>query len=112
MIISDLNVLEVVEAAEVVGGLIFLPNTYNFTKNVNATFNNNYAITGSSNVTDIFSKTGTYAVTSTVTGNSASVSFDNEAVGNASNTQVSVSQLVKAGQSSNQSGIIVASAGY
>jgi hypothetical protein len=104
MIISDLNYLEV--ATEEVFG----SSGYVYTKNVNATFNNNANIKISSDVTDTLKKTATYDVKSTVIGNSGSIAFDNEAIGKNTNTQSAFSQLVVAGQSSNQSGTIVASA--
>jgi hypothetical protein len=101
MIISDLNYLEVA-TEEVVGG------GYSFIKVVDATFNNTAAIKFNATVTDTLTKVATYNVASTVTGNSASITFDNEAIGNNTNTQASFSQLVVAGESSNQSGILVA----
>ncbi|XHR81562.1 MAG: hypothetical protein ACFKPT_25660 [Gloeotrichia echinulata GP01] len=104
MIINDLGYLEIC-SEEVFGG-----TNYSFTKKVAATFNNTANIAISSTVTDTLTKKATYNVTSTVTGNSASIAFDNEAVGKASNTQSAFSQVVVGGQSSNQSGTIVASA--
>lgn len=114
MIISDLNYLEDANQ-EIVGGLIFCPPpppspTYSFSKVVSATDTSVFSITGTSTITDTLNKTATYSSTVTVTGNSGSIAFTNEAIGGATNTQSSFSQLVTDG-SSNQSGMIVALVG-
>ncbi|KAF3888904.1 MULTISPECIES: hypothetical protein [Nostocales] len=103
MIISDLNYLEVATEATVVGGL-----TFNKALVSNTTANSTF--TNTSVVNDIFNKYANISIKSSVTGNSGSVAFDNEAVGNNTNTQAAISQLVVAGQVSSQSGLIVAAA--
>ncbi|MFM6207645.1 hypothetical protein [Planktothrix sp.] len=112
MIISDLNYLEDANQ-EIVGGCGGSggnppPPTYSFSKNVSATDTAVFSITGSSDITDTLNKTATYSATITsVTGNSGSLAFTNEAIGDNTNVQGSLSQLVTTG-SSNQSGIFVA----
>jgi len=111
MIISDLNYLEDTNQ-EIVGGFFLCPPppTYSFTKNVSATDTAVFSITGTNTITDKLTQTATYSSTVTVTGNSGSIAFTNEAIGAATNTQSSFSQLVTDG-SSNQSGMIVALVG-
>ncbi|MCM0591393.1 MAG: hypothetical protein HEQ19_20665 [Gloeotrichia echinulata CP02] len=109
MIINDLGYLEICNE-EVFGGSKSGGTNYSFTKNVAATFNNTANISISSTVKDTLTKKATYEVSSTVKGNSASIAFDNEAIGKASNTQSAFSQVVVGGESSSQSGTIVASA--
>ncbi|MFM6213345.1 hypothetical protein [Planktothrix sp.] len=111
MIISDLNYLEDANQ-EIVGGwsIPTLPPTYSFTKDVKATDTAVFSITGTSTITDTLNKTASYTSNVIVTGNSGSIAFTNEAIGAATNTQSSFSQLVTDG-SSNQSGMIVALVG-
>lgn len=112
MIISDLNYLEDANQ-EIVGGLFFCPPPspgYTFTKTVSATDTAVFSITGTSTITDTLTKTANYTSNVTVSGNSGSIAFTNEAIGGATNTQSSFSQLVTDG-SSNQSGMIVALVG-
>jgi hypothetical protein len=84
--------------------------SFNFTKNLNSTSNNNVNFTGNSNITDNFTKTANINVKSYVIGNSASLGFDNEAVGKNSNVQGTFSQETVAGQGSSQSGLFVSAA--
>ncbi|MFM6206158.1 hypothetical protein, partial [Planktothrix sp.] len=79
-------------------------------KEVSATDTAVFSITGTSDITDTLTKTASYSSLVTVTGNSGSIAFTNEAIGAATNTQSSFSQLVTDG-SSNQSGMIVALVG-
>ena len=61
-------------------------------------------------ITDDFTKKATIDVKSHVTGNSASLGFDNEAIGKNSNVQGSFSQETIAGQGSSQAGLFVSAA--
>jgi hypothetical protein len=83
---------------------------FNFNKNLNSTSNNTVNFTGKSNITDTFTKKANINVYSHVVGNSASLAFDNEAVGKNSNVQGSFSQESVAGQGSSQSGLFVSAA--
>jgi hypothetical protein len=83
---------------------------FDFTKNLQSTSTNNVNFTGKSNITDTFNKTANIKVNSYVKGNSASLGFDNEAVGRNSNVQGSFSQETIAGQGSSQSGLFVSAA--
>ena len=83
---------------------------FDFTKNLQSTSSNNVNFTGKSNITDTFKKTANIKVNSYVKGNSASLAFDNEAVGKNSNVQGSFSQETVAGQGSSQSGLFVSAA--
>jgi hypothetical protein len=85
-------------------------NDFNFTKDITSTSSNNVNFTGKSNITDAFTKKANIDVRSHVTGNSASLLFDNEAVGKNSNVQGAFSQLATARQGSSQSGLFVAAA--
>jgi spore coat protein U-like protein len=84
--------------------------SFDFTKNLQSTSTNNVNFTGNSNITDTFNKTANIKVNSYVKGNSASLGFDNEAVGKNSNVQGSFSQETVAGQGSSQSGLFVSAA--
>ena len=79
-------------------------------KRLNSTTNNTVNFDGRTNITDSFSKRANIDVKSHVTGNSASLGFDNEAIGKNSNVQGSFSQETIAGQGSSQSGLFVSAA--
>ena len=81
-----------------------------FSKRLDSKSNNTVNFDGQTNITDNFSKKANIDVKSHVTGNSASLGFDNEAIGKNSNTQGSFSQLTVAGQGSSQSGLFVSAA--
>ena len=83
---------------------------FDFTKNLKSTSSNNVNFTGKSDITDTFKKTANIKVNSYVRGNSATLGFDNEAIGKNSNTQGSFSQETVAGQGSSQSGLFVSAA--
>jgi hypothetical protein len=83
---------------------------FDFTKNLQSTSSNNVNFKGNSNITDTFNKTANINVKSHVVGNSASLAFDNEAIGKNSNVQGSFSQETVAGQGSSQSGLFVSAA--
>ena len=72
---------------------------------------NSVNFTGTSSISDAFTKTANIKVKSYVIGNSASLAFDNEAVGRNSNSQGTLSQETVAGQGSSQSGLFVSAAG-
>jgi hypothetical protein len=78
--------------------------------NLSSTSTNNVNFTGKSNITDYFNKYANIDVKSRVIGNSASLGFDNEAVGKNSNVQGTFSQETVAGQGSSQSGLFVSAA--
>jgi len=84
--------------------------SFDFTKNLNSTATNNVNFTGKSNVTDNFTKKANIDVKSHVIGNSASMLFDNEAVGKNTNVQGNFSQESVAGQGSSQTGLFVSAA--
>jgi len=108
MIISDLNVLEVVEAAEVVGGT----SSLFFTKDLSAYVNTYNNFNANSYVKDYFTKYADIKVDSKVKGNSSSLAFDNEAIGPNSNTQGTLNQQTIAGVGSSQNGVFVAASNY
>jgi hypothetical protein len=83
---------------------------FDFSKRLDSKANNTVNFDGQTNITDTFSKKANIDVKSHVTGNSASLAFDNEAIGKNSNTQGSFSQLSVAGQGSSQSGLFVSAA--
>jgi hypothetical protein len=85
-------------------------SSFDFTKNLASTSSNKVNYTGNSNITDTFTKKANIAVKSYVIGNSASLGFDNEAIGKNSNVQGSFSQETVAGQGSSQSGLFVSAA--
>jgi len=85
-------------------------NDLNFSKDITSTLSNNVAFTANSQVLDLFQKLALINVTAHVTGNSASLAFDNEALGKNSNVQGSFSQDVIAGKGSTQAGLFVAAA--
>jgi hypothetical protein len=84
--------------------------SFDFTKNLSSTSSNTVDFTGKSNITDAFTKKAFIDVKSFVKGNSASLAFDNEAIGKNSNVQGSFSQQTVAGQGSSQSGLFVSAA--
>ena len=75
-----------------------------------STSSNNVNFAGNSNITDTFTKKANIDVKSHVIGNSASLAFDNEAIGKNSNVQGSFSQATVAGQGSSQSGLFASAA--
>lgn len=83
---------------------------FDFSKYLNSVTNNEVNFKGSSAVLDLFAKKALIDVRSYVTGNSASLAFDNEAIGKNSNVQGSFSQETVAGQGSSQSGLFVSAA--
>jgi hypothetical protein len=85
-------------------------HSFDFTKNLKSTSSNNVNFTAKSNITDDFTKTADIKIKSFVKGNSASLAFDNEAIGKNSNVQGSFSQETIAGQGSSQSGLFVSAA--
>lgn len=106
MIISDLNYLEVATEATVIGGNHNVSFNKNLVSNVasNTNFNNN------TNINENFNKNANININSNVRGNSASLAFSNEAVGNNTNAQGAFSQLVVGGKVSSQEGLFVAAA--
>jgi hypothetical protein len=81
-----------------------------FYKSIDSMSNNNVNFTANSQVLDLFEKEAQIYVDSHVKGNSASLGFDNEAVGRNSNVQGTLSQIAIAGQGSSQTGLFVAAA--
>jgi hypothetical protein len=84
--------------------------SFDFTKNLKSTSSNNVNFTANSKIADDFTKKATIDVKSHVVGNSASLAFDNEAIGKNSNVQGTFSQETIAGQGSSQSGLFVSAA--
>ena len=85
-------------------------NDLNFSKDLTSLSSNNVNFNANSQVLDLFQKLALINVQSHVTGNSASLGFDNEAVGKNSNVQGSFSPDVIAGKRSTQAGLFVAAA--
>jgi hypothetical protein len=83
---------------------------FDFSKRLDSKSNNTVNFDGQTNIADNFSKKANIDIKSHVTGNSASLAFDNEAIGKNSNTQGSFSQQTIAGQGSSQSGLFVSAA--
>jgi hypothetical protein len=83
---------------------------FDFSKQLNSKSNNTVNFDALSNIKDTFSKKANIDIKSHVIGNSASLAFDNEAIGKNSNTQGSFSQETVAGQGSSQSGLFVSAA--
>jgi hypothetical protein len=83
---------------------------FNFQKNLGSNTNNDVTFRGNSAISDTFSKRASIDVNSHVTGNSASLAFDNEALGKNTNVQGAFSQETIAGQLSSQSGLFVSAA--
>jgi hypothetical protein len=92
------------------GDFNFRNNDFNFTKNLTSTSNNNVNFRANSQVLDAFEKLALIDVQSHVTGTSASLGFDNEAIGKNSNVQGTFSQQTVAGQGSSQAGLFVSAA--
>ena len=120
-LLAGISVLALAGAASA-GGPVSLTNaqmdvvtaggskSFDFTKNLNSTATNNVNFTGKSNITDNFTKKANIDVKSHVIGNSASLLFDNEAVGKNTNVQGNFSQETVAGQGSSQTGLFVSAA--
>jgi hypothetical protein len=85
-------------------------SNFEFSKDIDSSSSNNVAFTGQSKVLDVFLKKAQIDVDSHVKGNSASLGFDNEAIGKNSNVQGTFSQISVAGQGSSQSGLFVSAA--
>jgi hypothetical protein len=83
---------------------------FDFSKQLSSKSDNTVNFDALTNIKDTFSKKANIDVKSHVIGNSASLGFDNEAIGKNSNTQGSFSQLTVAGQGSSQSGLFVSAA--
>jgi hypothetical protein len=86
------------------------PQSFEFEKQIDSQSNNQVNFAAQSDVKDIFQKYADIKVKSHVTGNSASLGFDNEAVGRNSNVQGTFSQISVAGQGSSQTGLFVSAA--
>ncbi|NJM72745.1 MAG: hypothetical protein HC862_22835 [Scytonema sp. RU_4_4] len=100
MIISDLNYLESAQET-VVGG-----TSVSFKKNIKTDINT-YAKTAFDSYTDVsYYKNAVVKAKADVKGNLASVTFENEAYGKNTDTEVSVTQLTIEGQLSSQAGTI------
>ena len=83
---------------------------FDFSKQLSSKSDNTVNFDALTNIKDTFSKKANIDVKSHVTGNSASLAFDNEALGKNSNVQGSFSQETIAGQGSSQSGLFVSAA--
>ena len=83
---------------------------FDFSKRLDSKTDNTVNFDALTNIKDTFSKKANIDVKSHVTGNSASLAFDNEAIGKNSNVQGSFSQETIAGQGSSQSGLFVSAA--
>jgi hypothetical protein len=81
-----------------------------FSKQINSTSNNNVNFNGYSDVQHNYMKQAYIDVLSKVKGNSATLDFDNEAIGKNSNVQGTLSQVSIAGQGSSQTGSFVSAA--
>ncbi len=95
--------MDVVTAGATAGSL-------DFSKKISSTSNNTVNFTADRDISDSYSKYATIKVKSHVTGNSATMDFDNEAVGRNSNVQGTLSQISIAGQGSSQAGSFVSAA--
>jgi hypothetical protein len=84
--------------------------SFEFEKQIDSQSNNQVNFQAKSQVFDVFKKFADINVKSHVTGNSASLGFDNEAVGPNSNVQGTFSQISVAGQGSSQTGLFVSAA--
>lgn len=84
--------------------------SFDFSKNLKSTSSNDVNFSGNSKIYDDFTKKANIDVKSHVKGNSASLLFDNEAVGKNSNVQGAFSQETVAGQGSSQTGLFVSAA--
>ena len=81
---------------------------FDFQKNLSSYSDNNVNFTGNSQVRDLFEKKALIDVNARVKGTSASLGFDNEAIGKNSNVQGTFSQIAVGGQGSSQSGLFTA----
>jgi hypothetical protein len=118
-LVTGISMLALAGAASA-GGPVSLTNSqmdvvtaggsFDFTKNLKSTSSNNVNFTGNSNIKDTFNKTANIKVKSYVIGNSASLGYDNQAIGRNSNVQGTFSQETIAGQGSSQSGLFVSAA--
>jgi hypothetical protein len=121
-LIAGLSILALAGAANA-GGITLTANqmdkvtagaahnsNFEFSKDIDSSSSNNVAFTGQSKVLDVFLKKAQIDIDSHVKGNSASLGFDNEAVGKNSNVQGTLSQISVAGQGSSQSGLFVSAA--
>jgi len=86
------------------------PKSFDFSKSLKSTASNNVNFTGNSKISDDFTKKADINVKSHVIGNSASLLFDNQAVGKNTNVQGAFSQETVAGQGSSQTGLFVSAA--
>jgi hypothetical protein len=84
--------------------------SFDFTKDLSSTSNNNVNFSADRNISDYYKKYANINVKSYVKGNSATMDFDNEAVGKNSNVQGTLSQITVAGQGSSQTGSFVSAA--
>src|SRR5437763_13012936 len=85
-------------------------HSLDFTKNIYSTSKNNVDFNGYSDIQHNYMKQAYIDVYSKVKGNSATLDFDNEAVGKNSNVQGTLSQISIAGQGSSQTGSFVSAA--
>jgi hypothetical protein len=85
-------------------------HSLDFTKDIDSMSNNNVKFKGNSNISHEYNKEAYIDVYSRVKGNSATLDYDNEAVGKNSNVQGTLSQISIAGQGSSQAGSFVSAA--
>jgi hypothetical protein len=83
---------------------------FSFSKDLTSTSTNTVNFYGDSQIQDLFLKKAAIDVYSHVKGNSASLAFDNQAVGKNTSVQGSFSQETIAGQGSSQTGLFVSAA--
>jgi hypothetical protein len=81
-----------------------------FEKQIDSQSNNQVDFQANRDIQDSYKKYATIKVNSHVKGNSATLDFDNEAVGRNSNVQGTLSQITIAGQGSSQTGSFVSAA--
>jgi hypothetical protein len=103
MIISDLNYLEAA-SEEIFGGFRF-----NAAKTVTTTVSSTVNFNSTSVIKQNFNKDGAINFVSNVSGNSATLLFENEAIGSNTLVEGELTQLVIHGQLSSQAGKFVAS---
>jgi hypothetical protein len=102
MIISDLNLLETVEAADIVGGTS--SKNVNLQSSVKQNFDVDIKIDAKKNIKSLIE------AKSDVKGNSAITVFDNTALGPQSYVETNVSNFTAAGYGSESSGSLFAAA--
>jgi hypothetical protein len=107
MIISDLNYLEAANE-EIFGGMAPKPG-FTATKTVTTTVSSTVNFNSTSVITQNFNKDGAINFKSNVSGNSATLLFENEAIGSNTLVEGELTQLVIHGQLSSQAGKFVAS---